>query len=159
MPKWFIVVVVGVTVELEEEIKALQIRFPFPLYNKLSERAKKSRRSLNSEVIIILEEFFTKPTKAYLPLESENIKDMLEKINNIYEHIKKPFSFDSIGIDHEEFKALSPIEQKQTIDQLEMMTGTIKLVKGLNKSVENTKKVTATPPTEPAKPKSKNKKE
>jgi hypothetical protein len=56
MPKWFIVVVVGVTVDLEEETKALQVRFPAKIYNQLTEMAKKSRRSLNAEIIICLEE-------------------------------------------------------------------------------------------------------
>jgi hypothetical protein len=41
----------------EEEYRALQIRFPVPLYDKLQERAKKSRRSLNAEVLVCLESY------------------------------------------------------------------------------------------------------
>ena len=43
---------------MEEETKATQVRFPASMYNRLTERAKKSRRSLNGEIIFCLEEYF-----------------------------------------------------------------------------------------------------
>ena len=39
----------------KNETRAIQIRFPIKLYNLLSEGAKKSHRSFNSEVIFNLE--------------------------------------------------------------------------------------------------------
>jgi len=43
---------------MEEETKATQVRFPADLYNRLTEMAKKSHRSLNAEIIFSLEEYF-----------------------------------------------------------------------------------------------------
>ena len=45
---------------MEEETKATQVRFPASMYNRLTEMAKKSRRSLNAEIIVCLEDFFKK---------------------------------------------------------------------------------------------------
>jgi len=45
--------------KIEEETKALQIRFPIDMYNRLQEYAKKSRRSINSEVIASIEALFS----------------------------------------------------------------------------------------------------
>jgi hypothetical protein len=47
-----------VNTEDTEEYRALQIRFPFSLYEKIQERAKQERRSFNAEVIYCLEKFF-----------------------------------------------------------------------------------------------------
>ena len=43
---------------MEEEVKALQVRFPLDMYERLAKGAKKSRRSLNAEIIFCLEGFF-----------------------------------------------------------------------------------------------------
>ena len=43
---------------MEEETKATQVRFPASMYQRLTEGAKKSRRSLNGEIIFCLEEYF-----------------------------------------------------------------------------------------------------
>ena len=44
---------------MEEETKALQVRFPTSMYNRLTEMAKKSRRSLNAEIITCMEAYLT----------------------------------------------------------------------------------------------------
>ena len=44
-------------IEMEEQ-KAFQVRLPLSLYKKLQKRIKESRRSLNSEIIVCLEDFF-----------------------------------------------------------------------------------------------------
>ena len=38
-----------------EKIKAMQIRFPMPIYNALKAKAKENRRSLNAETLVCLE--------------------------------------------------------------------------------------------------------
>jgi hypothetical protein len=73
-------------VSVEEDIKALQIRFPIALYNLLSERADKSRRSLNAEVIVSLEEYLTFP--AVLAVTSEKLSEIQEKLGVMEEFIK-----------------------------------------------------------------------
>jgi hypothetical protein len=73
-------------VVMEEDIKALQIRFPIALYNQLSERADKSRRSLNAEVIVSLEEYLAAP--AFLTIASERLSKIQEKLGVMEEYIK-----------------------------------------------------------------------
>jgi hypothetical protein len=48
--------------ENTEAYRALQIRFPLNLYEKIQERARKERRSFNAEVIYCLEKFFVSDT-------------------------------------------------------------------------------------------------
>jgi hypothetical protein len=38
----------------KEDVKAIQIRFPVPLYEELKRRSKENRRSFNAEVVVIL---------------------------------------------------------------------------------------------------------
>jgi len=47
-----------------EMTKALQIRFPVALYNKIQERAKRERRSFNAETVYCLEKFFISDVSA-----------------------------------------------------------------------------------------------
>jgi hypothetical protein len=44
---------------MEEKTKALQVRFPVDMYERLAKGAKKSRRSLNAEIVTCLEELFS----------------------------------------------------------------------------------------------------
>ena len=39
-------------------IQALQIRFPLNMYQELKKRAKKAHRSLNSEVLLSIDQLF-----------------------------------------------------------------------------------------------------
>jgi hypothetical protein len=57
--------------ENEEAYKAFQFRCPLPLYEKLLDRARDSRRSLNSEIIVCLEDFFA--------LAGKDIEDLTDK--------------------------------------------------------------------------------
>jgi hypothetical protein len=41
----------------DEEYKAFQLRLPVPLYIEMQKRIKESRRSLNAEIIVCLEEY------------------------------------------------------------------------------------------------------
>jgi hypothetical protein len=57
----------------ESEIKkqkAFQVRLPLSLYKRLQKRTKESRRSLNSEIIVCLEDFF-----AIMGKDVENMSD------------------------------------------------------------------------------------
>ena len=73
---------------MEEEIKALQIRFPITLYNQLTERAAKSRRSLNAEVIVCLEEYLS--GLPYILQANETLKQMIEMIGDVNSVKAKP---------------------------------------------------------------------
>jgi hypothetical protein len=58
-----------------EEFRALQIRFPLPLYKKIQERAKAERRSINAEVIYCLEKFFV--SDASQKMSADDMRDFL----------------------------------------------------------------------------------
>jgi hypothetical protein len=58
-----------------EEHKALQIRFPAALYEKISEHAKKERRSFNAEVVYCLEKFFASDVSA--KMSPDDMRDFL----------------------------------------------------------------------------------
>ena len=106
---------------MEEETKATQVRFPASMYDRLTEMAKKSRRSLNAEIITCLEAYFAQmkeiTTETYV-IEGVDLKDLHEKMNAIYEFLKTtpPISIESIGMDVEKFKALSPNDKKRFSD-------------------------------------------
>jgi hypothetical protein len=57
------------------EYKALQIRFPLALYNRIQELAKKERRSFNGEVIYCLEKFFISDVSQ--EMTADDMKDFL----------------------------------------------------------------------------------
>ena len=112
---------------MEEETKALQIRFPVAMYNKLSENAEKSRRSLNSEVIVCLEKYFDELEQKEtltLTIEGKDLDNLHEKMNIIYEYVKNnDIPIINAGMDLEKYKALSPAEQKKVMSQLNKMVG------------------------------------
>jgi hypothetical protein len=54
-----------------EEQKAFQVRLPLSLYKKLQKRIKESRRSLNSEIIVCLEDFFAIAGKSVENMDEE----------------------------------------------------------------------------------------
>ena len=58
-----------------EMTKALQIRFPVNLYDKIQERAKKEHRSFNGEVIYCLEKFFV--SEASEKMSADDLRDFL----------------------------------------------------------------------------------
>jgi hypothetical protein len=58
-----------------EEFRALQIRFPLPLYDKIQERAKAERRSINAEVVYCLEKFFV--SDASQKMSADDMRDFL----------------------------------------------------------------------------------
>ena len=60
---------------MEDETKALQVRFPIPMYNLLLEESKKSRRSLNAEIITCLEKYFQ------MIAESEDKDNLIEVLS------------------------------------------------------------------------------
>ena len=55
--------------------KALQIRFPVNLYEKIQDRAKKERRSFNGEVIYCLEKFFISEVSE--KMSADDLRDFL----------------------------------------------------------------------------------
>jgi hypothetical protein len=57
------------------DYKALQIRFPIALYNRIQERSKKERRSFNGEVIYCLEKFFVSDISQ--KMTADDMKDFL----------------------------------------------------------------------------------
>ncbi|MCL2381305.1 MAG: Arc family DNA-binding protein [Treponema sp.] len=74
---------------VKQKQKAFQIRLPLSIYERLEEIAGKNRRSLNSETIIILEEYFNMKEV----LKGERIEDMYnqlkENIHNLMERISE----------------------------------------------------------------------
>jgi hypothetical protein len=58
-----------------EEYRALQIRFPLSLYEKIQERAKKERRSINAEVVYCLEKFFV--SDAAQAMSADDLKSFI----------------------------------------------------------------------------------
>jgi len=106
---------------LEEETKATQVRFPASMYDRLTKMAKKSRRSLNAEIITCLEAHFAQmeeiATETYI-IRGDDLDDLHDKMNAIYEFLKTtpPISIESIGLDVEKFKALSPNDKKRFSD-------------------------------------------
>jgi predicted HicB family RNase H-like nuclease len=58
-----------------EMTKALQIRFPVALYERLNELAKKERRSFNAEVVYCLEKFFA--SDASSAMSGEDMRNFL----------------------------------------------------------------------------------
>jgi hypothetical protein len=58
-----------------EEVRALQIRFPLPLYEKIQERAKAERRSINAEVVYCLEKFFVSDVSQ--KMSADDMRDFL----------------------------------------------------------------------------------
>ena len=74
---------------MEEETKALQVRFPTKMYDRLTEMARKSRRSLNAEIIVCLEEYFER---------LEALEEGAKKMAMLAEYIKTgllPKDFDT----------------------------------------------------------------
>lgn len=58
-----------------EMTKALQIRFPVNLYEKIQARAKQERRSFNAEVVYCLEKFFVSDPS--VPMSADDMRDFL----------------------------------------------------------------------------------
>lgn len=58
----------------EEEITKLTLRLPTVLYESLGRRAAKNRRSLNNEIVIILERYQESTEDLVLPLETSQTK-------------------------------------------------------------------------------------
>jgi hypothetical protein len=59
----------------KQEYKALQIRFPINLYNRIQERAKTEHRSFNGEVIHFLEKFLA--SEASPKMTADEARDFL----------------------------------------------------------------------------------
>jgi len=87
----------------KEEQKAFQIRLPLPVYDRLEEIANTNRRSLNSEIIIILEAYYklldTMPgtlekaasiNQMYDKLKESNdtVEDRISELNELIEKLK-----------------------------------------------------------------------
>jgi len=58
-----------------EMTKAIQIRFPKWLYDKISERAKREHRSFNGEVVYSLEKYFV--SDASVKMSADDTRDFL----------------------------------------------------------------------------------
>ena len=65
---------------MEESTKALQVRFPENMYNRLARNAKINRRSLNAEIVFCLEEYFSEEQTMVLRFSTTQEKcDMVIK--------------------------------------------------------------------------------
>jgi predicted DNA-binding protein len=82
---------------MDEKTKALQVRLPEEMYNRLSQQAKKLRRSLNAEIITCLEEHFDWVDKMFgergsaekiTPEQAEVIMRLNEKLDAAAAYVK-----------------------------------------------------------------------
>ena len=83
---------------MEKETNAMQIRLPAKIYKRLSVAAKKARRSINSEIITNLEEYFAwqdqweetrkKNEERMTPEQQKILENLIRRLDHIEAYAK-----------------------------------------------------------------------